>query len=80
VFDPETGVAVGARYLDSSDLQVFVGTNRIDADGEISIAQNITYTLPNFQVPASMTVAVQVQDDRDIVVNQSILVPIVSPE
>jgi hypothetical protein len=80
IFDPDTGIQVAARFFDTSDLQVFVGTNRIEPNGEFTLAQTITYTLPDFQVPANMTVAVQVEDDRGIVVNYSILVPIVVPD
>jgi hypothetical protein len=80
VFDPDTGIQVASSFLDSSDLQVFVGTDRIEPGGELLISQTTTYTLPDFQVPASLTVAVQVEDDRGIVVNYSILVDVVVPE
>jgi hypothetical protein len=80
VFDPETGVQYANSFFDSSDLKVFIGTDRIEPEGEVSLTQTVSYTLPEFRVPASMTVSAQVEDDRGLVVNHSILVSIVPPE
>ncbi len=79
VFDPETGRQAAVNYFDSADLVVFVGTNRIEAQGELDITQTANYSLPDFRVNADLTVAVQLLDDRGSVVNQSILVPIIPP-
>jgi hypothetical protein len=80
VFEPESGVQVAVNFFDSADLKVFVGTDRIEAEGELEVTQTTNYTLPDFRVPANMTVNVQVQGDRGLVVNQSTLVPIVPAE
>jgi hypothetical protein len=79
VFDPSTGVQVAINYFDSSDLVVFVGTNRIEPFGTMTVPQTVSYLLPDLTTDASMTVAVQVLDDRGNLVNTSILVPIQTP-
>ena len=85
VFDPESGVQVGATYWDSADLIVFVGTDRVDAEGELEVTQTASYTLrspdgrPDGRVEAELTVAVQLRDDNGNVVNTTLLVPIVPP-
>ena len=79
VFDPDTGFQVAVNFFDSDSLKVFVGDSRIEPNGELDVAQTANYALPDFRVEADLTVAVQFQDDRGSVVNQSILVPIVPP-
>ena len=80
-FDPETGLQVSASYFDSAALQVFAGTDRIEAEGELRVTQSTNYILPDFRVPADLTVNVQViGDGSDLVVNQSILTRVVPPE
>jgi hypothetical protein len=79
VFDPETGIQVTGSYFDSAALIVFLGTNRLEAGGELDITQTINYVLPDFRVNADLTVSVQLQDDQGGLVNQSILVPIIPP-
>jgi hypothetical protein len=80
VFDPDTGLQVAVNFYDSSDLTVFVGTDRIDPGGQFTMAQTTSYALPDFRVDATMTVNVQLEDDRGIVVNYSTLVHIIPPE
>jgi hypothetical protein len=80
VFDPESGVQTTVNFFDSSDLKVFVGTDRLEPGGELLLTQTTSYVLPNLRVEASMTVSIQVEDDRGLVANYSILVPIVAPE
>jgi hypothetical protein len=76
-FDPETGVQVAVTYWDSPDLLVFVGKDRIDAQGELEVTQTVNYILPDGRVEADLTVAVQFVDDNGNTTNQSLLVRIV---
>jgi hypothetical protein len=79
VFDPETGLQVGVTYWDSADLIVFVGTDRIDAQGELEVTQTVSYRLSDLRVDADLTVAVQFVDDNGNTINVSFLAPIVPP-
>lgn len=76
VFDPETGQRVAFSYFDSADLVVFVGEKRIEPLGNLVVPQTISYILPDFRVPATLTVAIQAQDDRGNLINESVLVKI----
>lgn len=76
VFDPETGLQVALSYLDSTDLQVFVGSKRVEAGGTLVVPQTVSYVLPDFRTAASLTVSIQVRDDRNNLLNQSLLVKI----
>lgn len=80
VYDPETGLpAAPITYFDGNNLIVFVGTNRIEAGGTMEVPQSTSYVLPDFRVNALLAVNVQMRDDRDNLVNQSILVKIEPP-
>jgi hypothetical protein len=79
IFDPETGQQVAISYFDSSDLVVFVGTKRLEPNGTLTVPQSASYVLPNYRVPAQMTVSVQVKDDKGSLLNQSVLVKIEYP-
>jgi hypothetical protein len=76
VFDPETGQQVALSYFDSADLVVFVGSKRIEAGGTLVVPQTVSYVLPDFRTAASLTVSIQVKDDRNNLFNQSVLVKI----
>jgi hypothetical protein len=76
IFDPTTGAPVALTYYDSADMLVFAGTKTLAAAGSISVALNSTYTLADKTAPATMTVTVQVKDDRANLVIQSLLVKI----
>jgi hypothetical protein len=78
-FDPETGLQVATSYFDSADLKVFVGSDRLEPNGELDIPQTSTYSLPDFRVNADLTVYVQAVDDQGTLINQSILVRIIPP-
>ena len=80
VFDPESGLQAATNYFDSAALKVFVGTDRVEANGELDVTQTANYALPDARVNADMTVAVQVIDDRGSLINHSTLVRIVPPE
>jgi hypothetical protein len=76
IFDPQTGLQVALTYFDSSDLTVFVGTNRVEAKGTLTVPQTASYVLPNVAKAAHLTVNVQVKDDHGSLINQSVLVNI----
>ena len=79
VFDPETGVQVGASYFDSADLKVFIGSDRVEAQGELDVPQTVTYALPDARLEADLTVNVQAVDDQGGLINQSVLARVVPP-
>jgi hypothetical protein len=76
IFDPQTGLQVAGSYFDSTDLVVFVGSDRLDPGATVEVPQNPAYVLPDFRTEAQLTVNVQLKDDRSNVVNQSVLVKI----
>jgi hypothetical protein len=80
VFDPATGLQVATRYLDSANLKVFQGSDRVEANEQLDVEQTTSYILTDFAVEAHLSVAIQALDDQGNLINQSILVPVVSPE
>jgi hypothetical protein len=76
IFDPASGQQVALNYFDTKALQVFVGSGRIEAGETLLVPQTLSYVLPDFTKAASLVVTVQVKDDRDSIVYQSLLVPI----
>ncbi len=76
VFDPATGAQVALNYFDTSDLVVFVGSQRIAALGSLEVPQSLSYALPGNGKAANLVVTVQVKDDNGNVVTQSLLVQI----
>jgi hypothetical protein len=76
VYDPATGKQVGLTYYDSADLVVYVGSKRVEPNGTLVVPQAASYTLPNLSKAANLTVSVQLKDDRQNLVNVSLLVKI----
>jgi hypothetical protein len=76
VYDPETGALVSLTYFDSADLVVFVGKSRIEPLGTLVVPQTASYTLPDLRTNALLTVHVQMKDDRENLINQSLLVKV----
>jgi hypothetical protein len=76
VYDPETGLLAGLNYFDGADLIVFVGKKRLDPGGTLVVPQTLSYVLPDFRTNALLTVNVQLKDDHDNVINQSVLVKV----
>ena len=79
VYDPETGLLHALTYFDSADLVVFVGDKRVEAGGTLVVPQTTSYILPDFRVNALLAVNVQMKDDRDNLINQSVLVKVEQP-
>ena len=76
VFDPVSGLLVSLNYFDSNDLVVFVGKKRIEPNGTLVVPQTATYTLADLTKNATLVVNVQMLDDHDNVINQSVLVKV----
>ena len=76
VFEPNTGALVSLTYFDSDDLVVFVGKKRIEANSTLVVPLTGSYLMPDLSTNATLTVNVQVKDDRDNIINQSLLVKI----
>jgi hypothetical protein len=79
VYDPETGLLHSLTYFDSADLIVFVGDKRVEAGGTLVVPQTTSYILPDFRVNALMAINVQMKDDNDNLINQSVLVKVEPP-
>jgi hypothetical protein len=76
VYDPETGLLANLTYFDGADLVVFVGEKRVEPGGTLVVPQTMSYLLPDLRVNALLTVNVQMKDDRDNLINQSVLVKV----
>jgi hypothetical protein len=70
------GQLLSLTYFDTADLVVFVGKSRIDPGGTMIVPQTGTYTLPDLSKNATLVVNVQMKDDRDNIINSSVLVKI----
>jgi hypothetical protein len=76
VYDPASGNLVALNYYDSADMLVYVGTRRIEANGSVNLTQTVSYTLPTLTKAATLTINVQIKDDKGSTVNASKLVNI----
>ncbi len=73
LFDDGTGQLIARNQFDDRDLIVFVGTNRVEANGSLDIRQDLSYVAPAKR-PASVVVAVRFRDDRGNLIEPSLLV------
>ena len=76
VFDPATGQLLSLTYFDGDDLVVFVGTKRINPGETLTVPQTMSYALPDLSKNATLVINVQMLDDRDNTINQSVLVKV----
>jgi hypothetical protein len=76
VFDDVTGRQLAVNNFDNSDMLVFVGTDRLEPNQSIDVPQTIAYITPGAGRAAVLTVAVRFDDDKDSIINESILVKI----
>ncbi len=76
VFDDVTGRQLAVNNFDNSDMLVFVGTDRLEPNTSIDVPQTIAYITPGGGRTAVLTVAVRFNDDKDSIINESILVRI----
>lgn len=77
LFDDVTGVLVSVVTFDSDDLTVFVGENRIEANGMLAVPQQLSYLLPDGRHTANLIITVRFLDDRGNNIDQAVLVKIV---
>jgi hypothetical protein len=80
VFDPATGLQVATNYFDSANLKVFVGSDRVEPNGQLDVDQTTSYTLTDFAVEADLSISIQAVDDQGNLINRSVLIPVVPPE
>jgi hypothetical protein len=75
-YEPSTGAQVALNYYDSTDLVVYQGSKRIEANGELTLQQSVTYTLADYSKAADLVVSMQLKDDRTNLDFASLLVKI----
>ena len=75
-YDPSTGAQAALNYYDSTDLVVYQGTKRIEANGELTLQQSVTYALADHTTAADLVVTMQFKDDRTNLDFASLLVKI----
>jgi hypothetical protein len=78
LYDDSTGLIVGLVNYDSSDLVVFVGEKRVEANGTLEVPIQIDYAIPSDPTlkAARLQVFVSLKDDRDNLVSSSVLVKV----
>jgi hypothetical protein len=76
VYDPATGTQVALNYYDSTDLVVYQGSKRIEANGTFTLQQSATYTLADHSKAADLVVNMQLKDDKTNLDFASLLVKI----
>jgi hypothetical protein len=79
VYDPASGGVASFTYFDSADLIVFVGSKRVEPGGQLVVPQTTSYILPDLSTNALLSIDVQMKDDKDNLINQSLLVKIEPP-
>ena len=77
VFDVNTGLSIGVNNYDAADLQVFVGSKRLEANASVAVKQQIDFLIPTVTMGTRLTIAVQFRDDHGSVLNQAVLVNVV---
>ncbi len=77
VFDVASGRSIGVNNYDASDVLVFVGSKRIEANGSVEVKQQIDFLIPTVTLGTRLTVAVQFRDDNGSVLNQAVLIDVV---
>jgi hypothetical protein len=76
VYDPASGAQVSLNYYDSTDLVVYQGSKRIEANGTLTLPQSVTYSLADHSKPAELVITTQFKDDRSNLDFASLLVKI----
>ena len=61
------------NQYDDRDLLVFIGENRVEANGTLDIPQDLSYVAAATR-PTSVVVAVRFRDDRGNLIEPSLLV------
>jgi hypothetical protein len=78
LYDDSTGLIVGLVNYDTSDLIVFVGEKRVEANGKVEVPIQIDYVIPSDPLlkAARLNVLVTLKDDRANLVSSSVLVKV----
>ena len=76
VQDNASGLQLAISYYDSTALKVFVGKDRLEPLGTFEVPQTISYTSPDFGKAATLFVSIQLKDDRDNLINQTLVAKI----
>ena len=76
LYDDSTGLIVGLVNYDTSDLIVFVGQKRVEANGTLEVPIQMDYAIPSDPTikAARLQVLVNLKDDRGNNVSSSVLV------
>ncbi|HET7294458.1 MAG TPA: hypothetical protein VFM88_18685 [Vicinamibacteria bacterium] len=73
LYDEANGSLIARSQNDDRDLLVFVGENRVEANGSLDIPQDLSYVAADKRA-ASVLVAVRFRDDRGNLLEPSLLV------
>ncbi len=78
LYDDLTGVVVGLVNYDSADLKVFVGSDRVEANGTLEVPIQLDYVIPSDPTlkAARLQVLVNLKDDKGNALTGSILVKV----
>lgn len=78
LYDDVSGVVVGIVNYDSADLKVFVGADRVEANGTLEVPIQINYIIPSDPTlkAAHLQVLVNLKDDKGNPITASILVKV----
>jgi hypothetical protein len=78
LYDDVTGVVVGIVNYDSADLKVFVGEDRVEANGTLEVPIQVDYVIPSDPTlkAAHLQVLVNLKDDKGNAITSSILVKV----
>ncbi len=75
LYDEATGIVIALNAFDDKDLVVFVGSKRVEANSQLDIPQELSYTAIAKRATL-LTVRVRVKDDRGNTLEQSLLVKV----
>jgi hypothetical protein len=76
VFDNASGKLAASTTYDDKDLLVFVGKNRVEANGTLVVPLQVSYILSTLDRAASLTVTTTAKDDKGNAIESSLLVKI----
>ena len=73
LYDDANGALIARSQYDDRDLLVFVGANRVEANGSLDIRQDLSYVAAEKKL-TTVVVAVRFRDDRGNLLEPSLLV------
>jgi hypothetical protein len=76
IFEPASGAQVAQVYFDAADLVVYVGSQRVEAQGTLVVPETLSYALADGSKEATVVVSVQAKDDRGNLINRSVMAQI----